>query len=211
MNPLEIFRSYIHYLIHPFSTHESFLNPDRFEGESLVKLTAYESLITSWVFVIVNGVFRVITLNFLIVFLLDLASDSEINYAGIINLEEFPAFYLIVISSIVDIIFYPIYGMVIIKFWDFIFKMYGNLMEVSGDISQKSHDILCVYFSSSILKIVPIFGAPIQSLASMVLMYAGIRKQLNASPALSVCIILTPMLFGLALICLITLLVMISL
>jgi hypothetical protein len=211
MKIIDVFTTYIHYLIHPFKTHEAFINPDRVEGFVPQRLSPYESLTTSWVFVILNGIFRIVTLNFVILLMLDLISDTGFDYSSFLNIEEFPSLYFVVLSSVLDIIFYPLFGIFMIQFWEVIIKLFANLLNVSGDISEKSQDIISVYFSSSILKIIPIFGAPMQSLASMILMYAGLRKQLNASPILSVCIILTPLVIMLGLASVIILLVLLAL
>jgi len=193
-NLINIFQSYIHYLIHPFKTHEMFLTPARFEGYKPIRLDVYESLATSWVFILIHALFRIITLNFIILFLVDLFQSSLGEYSSFINIDQFPSLYFIVLSSILDIIFYPLFGFFMIQFWEFIFKFYANLLEVEDNVDQRIQDILSVYFSSTILNLIPIFGAPLQSMASMVLMYAGLRKQLDSSPVLSVCIILTPFL-----------------
>ncbi|MFT6630265.1 MAG: hypothetical protein ACJAS4_000201 [Bacteriovoracaceae bacterium] len=211
MKIIDVFTTYIHYLIHPFKTHEAFINPDRVEGFVPQRLSPYESLTTSWVFVILNGIFRIVTLNFVILLMLDLISDTGFDYSSFLNIEEFPSLYFVVLSSVLDIIFYPLFGIFMIQFWEFIIKLFANLLNVSGDVSEKSQDIISVYFSSSILKIIPIFGAPMQSLASMILMYAGLRKQLNASPILSVCIILTPLVIMLGLASVIILLALLAL
>lgn len=194
MNTIAIFHSYFHYLIHPFKTHESFMYPDLGDGYKPMRLNPYESLTASWFFVIINAIFRMITLNFMIVFLLDLLNDSSVDYARFINLTEFPSLYFIVLSSILDIIFFPLFGFFVIQFWEATIKIYGNLLGVSGDLAEKASDIIAVSYSSHLFKIVPVFGSPLQSLSGMILMYAGLRKQLNASPVLSVCIILTPVL-----------------
>jgi hypothetical protein len=143
--------------------------------------------------------------------MLDLISDTGFDYSSFLNIKEFPGLYFIVLSSVLDIIFYPLFGIFLIQFWEVIIKMFGNFLNVKGDVSGKAQDIISVYFSSSILKLIPIFGAPMQSFASMVLMYAGLRKQLNASPVLSVCIILTPFVILLALFSALLLLVLLSL
>ena len=192
MKFIDLFTSIIHYLIHPFKSHENFLHPEIESTPGFLRLTAYESLILSWVFVIINGILRIILLNFVILFLVDLVASSSVDFSSFIDLKKMPSYNFVVLSSILDLIFYPLFGLFIIQFWEFIFKMYGNLAGVKGDLHQKSQDILAIYFSSSILKIIPILGGAIQSIAKFILMYAGLRKQLHVSPALSVCIILTP-------------------
>ena len=188
------FYSFIHYLIHPFKTHDSFLHPDRVEGYRPVKLSAYESLSFSWVFIILNGIFKVLTLNSVAFLLLNLLSDPDLIISQFIDVSQFPIFHFMLLSIVLDIIFYPLFGIIIIQYWEFVFKFFGYLLEVGDDATDRAHSILAVYFSSSIFKIIPILGQPLHSLSSMVLMYAGLRKQLGASPILSICIIFTPFL-----------------
>lgn len=213
MNLKDVFLSYIHYLIHPFKTHQSFLatsepNPNEY---SPLKLSAYESLATSWLFVVINGIIKIAILNFSIHFMLDLFQDTFEIGGNLINIGEFPGLYFLVLSSFLDIIFYPLFGIFLIQFWGVIFKFYSGILGVEGDLSEKSHNIMSVYFSSSILTIIPFVGSSIQSLASMVLMYAGLREQFKTSPVLSVCIILTPVLILLGMLSLVVFIFIISL
>lgn len=210
MNLIEVFHSYIHYLIHPFKTHDAFMYPAKVTGYKPMRLNAYEALTASWLFVLISAIFRIITLNFFIIFLVGLLNDSSFDYASFIDLSEFPSLYFVVLSSVLDIIFFPLFGFFIIQFWEFVIKLFGNMLDVSGNLTERAQDIIAVYYSSYILNLIPVFGAPLQSLASMVLMYAGLRKQLNASPVLSVCIIMTPFLFLLILASLLMLLVLMA-
>ncbi len=210
MNLIEVFHSYIHYLIHPFKTHESFMYPEKADGYLPLRMSAYESLSISWLFIVVNAIFRMITLNFAIVFIMDLFSATDFDYSSFIDLNEFPSMYFIVLSAALDIIFFPLFGFFIIQFWEVVIKLFASLLDVSGDLTDRAQDIISVYYSSHILKLIPIFGAPLQSLASMVLMYAGLRRQLNASPTLSVCIILMPFFLMLLIACIFALVFMIS-
>lgn len=200
MNIYETLTTYIHYLIHPFQTHDAFIHPERHGEKIPLKLGVYESLATSWLFVIINGVFRIILLNFTIIFLMDLFNDDIFDYSILIDLKDFSGLNFIVLSSILDIIFYPLFGIFIIQFWEVIIRFYGKALGVQGDLAEKAQSIISVYFSSSILRIIPIMGSVAQSIAAMILMYAGLRKQLRSSPVLSVCIILTPFLMLLAMV-----------
>jgi hypothetical protein len=191
---LNIFYSYIHYLIHPFKTHDYLLSPEGYEGFKPEKLSVYESLGTSWIFVVVNGLFRIIILNFVLLTFYQTFLEDSALFSEIIDINQFPSFYLLVLSTILDIIFYPLFGFFIIQFWEVVIKLFARLLDVPGDITAKVHNILAVKLSSNILRIIPIFGGPAQGLASLILMYAGLRKQLNASPVLSICIIFTPLL-----------------
>lgn len=206
---IQVFISYFHYLIHPFRTHDILLHPERYPEEDLIRLSPYESLTTSWVFVMVNGIIRVITLNFVLIFLYDFVNSSELSVFEILELEEFPGLYFLVLSSIVDVIFYPLFGVFIIQFWELIIRFFGKLNGTQGDLTQKAHDILAVKLSSKIISVVPFIGSSLESFASMLLMYAGLRKQLNTSVPLTLCILFTPVLLLLMSITMIFLLVLV--
>lgn len=211
MNIYETLTTYIHYLIHPFQTHDAFIHPERYGEENIpLKLGVYESLATSWLFVIINGVFRIILLNFTILFLMDLFNDDIFDYSILIDLKDFSGLNFIVLSSILDIIFYPLFGIFIIQFWEVLIRFYGKALGVQGDLTEKAQSIISVYFSSSILRVIPIMGSVAQSIAAMILMYAGLRKQLKSSPVLSVCIILTPFLMLLAMVSFIFVIVLVA-
>lgn len=199
MTLLNQFHSYIHYLIHPFKTHESFINPDRADGFVPEKLSAYESLAFSWVFVIINGLFKIVTLNVVASSLVGMLEGFGGDFSALVSMSEFATFHFMLLSIVLDIIFYPLFGIVIIQYWEFVIKFFGHFLGTEGDLSERAHNVLTVYFSSHIFKIIPIFGTPIHSFASMVLMYAGLRKQLGASPLLSICIMMTPFLMMLML------------
>ena len=208
MKLFDVIYSYIHYLIHPFKTHDYFLAPDDYQGFKPLKLSVYESLSASWVFIVINGLFRIITLNFILVAFYELFLEDSALFSEMINIQEYPGFYFLILSTILDVIFYPLFGFFIIQFWEVIIKIFGRLLEVKGDLTEKAHAILSVKMSSQILKIIPIFGGPSQSLASMILMYAGLRKQLNASPVLCLCIIFSPFVLLLALFSIVMVLVL---
>ena len=199
MGVINIFMTYFHYLIHPFKTHEMILHPERYPNESILRLSAYESLTTSWVFVIINSILRVIVLNFVLISLYDFIESSQLSLVSLVDLQEFPGLFFLVLSSILDVIFYPLFGIVIIHFWELIIRFYGKLIGVTGDLTQKAQDIMAVQMSSKVLTLIPFLGGAFESIASMILMYAGIRKQLHTSVALSICILLTPALLMLML------------
>lgn len=190
MTILNVFLTYIHYLIHPFQTHEQLLASG--EQPSIQRLNAYESLTTSWVFVIINGMARILLLNMVLVMIAGFFEDSNLEMMGLFDLEDMSSYSFLVLSAVLDIIFYPFFGLFIIQYWEVVIKFFARLIHTQGDIAQKANDIVSVYFASNILRIIPFFGAIAQSMAAIVLMYAGLRVQLKASPALSFCIIFSP-------------------
>ncbi len=187
---IDTFSTFIYYLIHPFKTHEAFKNND----ESILKLTVYESLGTSWLFVVVSGIFRIVMLNFILIGVMEFINSSEFALAGIIDTDQIPAYSFIVLSAVLDVIFYPLFGLFLIQFWEVVFKFFAKILAVKGDLTDISQDILAVSFSSQLLNLIPIFGGTLSSLANLVLLYAGLRVRLQSSPILSVLILMSPIL-----------------
>lgn len=194
----DVFTTLVHYLVHPFESHRALMDK---EDDSLMRLSSYEALGASWVFVVFNAIMRLILMNFVLVFLLTLVKDMDIGLGDYFSHSDHTGYYFIVFSTVLDVIFYPLFGFFIIQFWDGIIKFYAKALGDTCDITNRSNSILAVSFSSQVLLLIPIFGKMAQSLSVIVLMYAGLRVQLKASPVLSVCILLTPFLFLLGALC----------
>jgi len=199
MNISELFSSYITYLVHPFKSHQALI--DGYSNEmSYVprKLSIYEALSASWAFVVINGILRILLLNFILLAFVKVSDSTGGLLSQLTSQNEFSGFYFLVLSTILDVIFYPLLTLILIQFWEITIKIYGRLLhqEDSEQIDEKAKTIMSVTLSSHILLIVPIIGGMAQSLASMILLYAGLRKQLKASPVLCACIMITPLLFA---------------
>jgi hypothetical protein len=181
------------YLVHPFRSHDYITEKEELEFLPK-KLSVYESLGASWVFIVFNGLIRIWLINMVIYTFYGLTDPSDGLISQFYDGDGFTGFYFLILSTILDVIFYPLFTLFLIQFWEFVIRGFGKLLEVEGDLGEKAHDIMAVALSSHVLMIVPIFGNFAQKFASLVLMYAGLRKQLNASPAICVCIMLTPIL-----------------
>jgi hypothetical protein len=80
-----------------------------------------------------------------------------------------------------------------VQFWSFILRIFGSLLNLS-DTDERVEKIMTVAMSSQMLSVIPIFGGVAQKGASLLLMFAGIKKQLEASTLLTICILLFPLL-----------------
>ncbi len=189
MNKLSFFASYIHYLVHPFRSHELLLSED---SQGLRHLNVSESIGMSWIFVVLNGFFRILLINLVLFLFLDIQADADYIFSLFDNEDKYIGFYFLILSTILDVIFYPLFMLFFIQFWEFILKIFGSLLGVE-DISSKTQDIMSVAMSSQILVMIPVFGGIAQKMASMILMFAGVKKQLNVSTAMAVCIMSAPL------------------
>lgn len=200
---INVLSAFMYYLIHPFKTHESFKNND----SEVIKLSVYESLGASWLFILVNGIIRIFLLNLVLIGIMDVIQDSEFATLGLIDLSQIPAYSFLVLSAVLDVIFYPLFGLFIIQFWEIIIKFYAKLLNVKGDLTMIAQDIVSVSFSSQVLNVIPVFGGTMSSVANLILMYAGLRSRLYSSPVLSILIILSPILIFMFLLCVLTMLI----
>ena len=197
MNLIDSLYTFFMYLVHPFRSHDFFLKSD---SDFLPKkLGIYESLGASWAFVVINGIVRIWLINLVLVSFYEFTAQGDGLIDQLYHADGFTGYYFLVMSTILDVIFYPLFVLFVIQFWEFVISFFGKWLGVQGDLTQKAQDIMAVSLSSHLFMVIPIFGAMAQKLASLVLMYAGLRKQLNASPAMCICIMLTPILIILGL------------
>lgn len=200
---INVLSTFMYYLIHPTKTHESFKQND---GEVL-RLSVYESLGTSWLFILINGIFKIVLLNFVLIGIMDIVADSEFNSLGLIDFSQIPAYSFLILSAVLDVVFYPLFGLFIIQFWEVVIKFFAKLLKVGGDLTSISQDIVSVSFSAQVLNVVPIFGGTLSSIANFILMYVGLRSRLYSSPVLSVLILLSPFLILMFFVCVVLLMV----
>jgi len=191
--------TYIHYLIHPFKSHDALKSHNR--SFLPFDLSLYESLGLSWFFILLSSFFRLIMISFLIsifVEVMDPATDLlEQFYTG----DRYLGFYFVILSTLLDVVFFPLISLVMIQFWDMIIKFFAYLHGDEDDVDEKSKNILSVALSSNVLMVIPIIGAPASSIARLVQMYAGLRVQFNFSSVATILILLTPYFILTGLVC----------
>ncbi len=198
--------TYFHYLVHPFYTHELLIDGD----SDLRRLSVGESLGLSWIFVVINGLMRIILINFVVMIYLNLYYDASSIFNIFDNSDRFLGFYFIILSTILDVIFYPLFMLFFIQFWEFVLRIFAGALKVEN-ASEKAAEIMSVAMSSHILTVVPIFGGVAQKFASFVLMFAGIKRQLDTSTPMALCILAFPLFVVLGISCLIMLTYVLSL
>lgn len=188
------FASYFYYLIHPFKTHDELLKFDHGYDSFPRQMGIYESLGTSWIFIVINGIIRIMLLNLVVYSVLSLDVGGENIISLVSGEDKYLSFYFVILSTILDVIFFPLITLFFIQFWEFILRIFANLLGIKDNIDDRVRNIMSVSLSSNILSIIPIFGSMAQSFASLILMFAGIKKQFNASTPLTICILMVPLL-----------------
>lgn len=207
MNTKDAITTYIHYLIHPFRSHQALKENDRdyLPGD----ITLYESLGLSWLFILLGAFFRLIFISFLIsvfVGVMDPSTDLlEQFYRG----DRYVGFYFVILSTLLDVVFFPLITLVAIQFWDIVIKFFAYLNGDNENVDERVKNILSVALSSNLLHIIPIFGAALGNLAQLVQMYAGLREQFRLSPLACILILSTPYFLFMGFVCFVLLLIII--
>jgi hypothetical protein len=186
--------TYCMVLVHPFRIHEQFRHNVSLpgEGERIEPLTLAEALSISWVFAILRGICKILILNF---FLQTFISTQRENFPFILDLLEssgFSTYYFLLFSAAVDIIFFPIGAMVITQFWAWVIRTYTKLLNPELPAEEIADQITTHALSSNIFNLVPFIGDIFQAATYIFLLYAGLRRNLEASRSLSMVILATP-------------------
>lgn len=189
MPVIELLSTFFTYFLHPFKKHEAIM-----QGEEKA-MDLYTSLGLSWIFVVFNGMIRVFFILLIIRAFLAFENDSN-NVLSQLLFEkgEYTGFYFLILTTVLDVIFYPILTLFFIEFWMFIIKFYAKLMGES-EIDTKATNVMSLSLSSNIMLVIPLFGEIAQKISSMAIIYAGMRKQLNFSTGLCIVVLMTPVLF----------------
>lgn len=152
---------------------------------------------------ILGGLFRLIlVLGSLSVFN-NLLNSSDLPWGDLVSTSGTSGFYMILFTSFLDIIFYPLFGIFLIQIWEFFIKTYAYLLGESKNVKQKVDSVLAVSLSSKVLLVIPFIGGFLEGIANMILIFVGLKKQFKMNSALAICVLLTPYVFFLGLSCLI--------
>lgn len=216
MKVLSALKTFLFYFLHPFKSNQ-LLNDSMYfkpllKGYNPIeeKISLYESLGFAWAFVVARAIIRMFFIIIIIFLFLEafLPKDSPILqfYSG----DSFIGFYFIVLTTILDVVFFPLVSLFAIQFWTMIFKAYAYLAGNLENIDQKSEHILSVSLSSYIISVFPIFGPSLQRIYHFIQLYAGIRVQFKYSAILTLCVLFTPYLLILGFISLITFVILLK-
>lgn len=196
----DTFYTFFMYLIHPLRSHDFLLGKG--DDDFLPKrLSIYESLGMSWAFIVFNGLLKIWLINLVIYSFYRFTDISDGIIGQFYTGNGMIGFYFLILSTILDVIFFPLLTLIIIQFWEFIIRSYAKALGSDNNVLQKVDDIISVVLSSNALMIVPIFGGIAQKLTQIFLMYTGLRKQFDFRPAVCICIMLTPYLIIMGLLC----------
>jgi hypothetical protein len=192
----DIVISYFVAIIYPFRVHD-YLRYEIPLPEPVYdrpkKLSLYEAITMSWCFQVGKGLINIFLVNLTIFGLLSFQNEDFSYFRELSLGAGLSGHYFYIASIILQTILFPVITLFIVEYWIIVIKFVAGLLEVKGDKTRMAHDILTTAQSSHAFVLVPIFGELVQKLSSFIFMYAGIRKHLNASPALTVLVLLSPL------------------
>jgi hypothetical protein len=162
-------------------------------------------LSVSWMFAVLQGIVRLMMANFMVQLFLHYQNDENFFYS-LVDVQDglFP-YYVLLFTTALDLVFFPILTLVVTEFWNFILRQYARWLQVEGDHDDIARDITTVALSSHFFLVLPIIGVVFQQIAWIYLLYVGCRHRLQATRLLSVLILITPMVLMLMSISLISL------
>lgn len=190
----DILETYFTVLFHPYKVHGQF----RFQMPStstysLRPLRLSEAIGVSWIFCIVRGLIKLLMMNFFIITVGSTFSGLEVG--GLFSDSISSGYSFFVISSALDILFFPIAALIINSYWAWVIKLFIKWLNPDLDREKISDEITTHALSSHFLGVIPFVGEFFQFLYYYFLLYVGLRANLGASRSFSLVVLISPFLF----------------
>ncbi len=192
---LPYFHSYVLCLLKPRAALDWLrlgIVPDIARGSELPEPELTSQLSVSWVFAIVQGLARLMLANVLVQLFLYYQNENDFFYSLIEVEDGLLPYYIMLFTTALDLVFFPILTLVVTEFWNFLLRQYARWLQVEGEPAEVARDITTVALSSHFFLVLPIIGVVFQQVAWLYLLYVGTRHQLGASRPLALLILLTP-------------------
>lgn len=194
MNSLkDILETYFTVLVHPFKVHGQFRFQMASTSEySLKPLSLSEAVGVSWVFNILRGFLKILILNFFIISIGN--SFSGVELGGLFSQSMSKGYSFFVISSALDILFFPIAAIIINSYWAWMIRLFIRWLNPDLDREKIADQITTHALSSHVLGIIPFVGELMQAICYYFLLYAGLRANLGSSRSFAFVVLATPFL-----------------
>ena len=183
----EFFRtiySYVFVLIHPFRSHEYFRclrnSGRRHVLEKLKPLSLEESVSVSWIFEILGALYYIVSI-YAVVY-------SGKNVHGFLFLSN----VALVGATLAWILFFPFFTWIYVKVWMFLINFFARIYGIEGDIKQAIAEVMSSSLSSNFLMVIPFFGDAIRRPGQMILIFAGLRRNIGMTTIQSVFVLIAP-------------------
>ncbi|MCY4524538.1 MAG: hypothetical protein OXB84_07360 [Halobacteriovoraceae bacterium] len=198
----EVFYNFFIRFLHPLQVHEFISKsfrpgtldvvdnlpawPGRF---NLKKTSFYEFLLISWIFVLVETIYSVSTLN------IGLQISRLLKGTSFFMPYLSDQLVLIKILSLISIlggaVLFPFYALLYQKFWIHITGFFMDLYNMKRN-DTAIEEVVNSSFVANIFLVIPIFGSFFRTVTSFVFLFAGFRRNLKMNIPQSVLILSTP-------------------
>jgi hypothetical protein len=188
--------SYLYALIHPFKYQESIRNNIPIAssyGGYVEPIDIQEALAFSWAAKIIRGLIQIVFIFFFANTIYTFSLEDSEFAQQFIPTAKVDGYVFILIALALEVVFFPVFAMIFIELWKFMIKIYARLLSIEEDEDQVADEIMTASLSSHIFDIIPFVGEFAQKLSSMLIIYAGLRRNLRASKVLSFIILFTPL------------------
>ena len=183
--------------MHPFEVHGR-LRLQRSGGEGVLPFDGegtsryrgvdyYEAMAVSWLLVLVHSFYSPVALH------LGIQSRQIWDLPGGLFPSEEWGYGMLLIQLVAGVTFFPLFVWIHVSFWDLMIRFFAALFNVEEvNIEKASQEIARNSLVGHIFLIIPIFGGLANTVASLVLLYAGLRNNLTLSRAQAFVVIASP-------------------
>lgn len=189
----ELFKAFFISLMNPIRMLDHYLNNIPLPGEEgqNLKLKLSESILCAWSFHIGNALISIFFYYLMSSSIADNFVEIMEFSDGVIPKEYMTPHFFFVVSIAQDMILFPLFAYLSIKFSTLFIRFYAFVL---GD-SLKDSEIESVFniaLSSHVISIVPIIGISIQKLIYTFYLFLGLRKLFKGSNFIALMVIISP-------------------
>jgi hypothetical protein len=186
-----LLESYLSYFVHPIQSSLAAAYP---LDQSQVKLNLQDSILISWIFQILRGLFQVIFFYFIIETLKISTGDYIVDglLSAFLASEKFTSAFLFIIPTVLELLFFPLVSYFYCEFWIYLLKHSFRLAALTERREELAEQIVVRANTSHVFSVVPIIGELFQKLAFIFYLYIGLRRSAYLSRFESIIIVLSP-------------------
>lgn len=206
----ELFQTYLMSLLRPFATQERLRSqrvagmrnssevvslfgeaPEVNEFETDSSLTFVDAMGMSWILSILKAVYAITAMLIGLKWLGVMGEEG--SYIRGLQFWSDRAQTITVFMIILEVILFPLTLWFYAKFWGVVIRFFGDVFDAQGDCAHISEQIVNHSLSSHFFLIIPVFGELAKHVSSLVLIYAGLRRNMGLGTIQSFIVLLSPL------------------
>lgn len=206
----ELFQTYVMSLVRPFATQERLRlqresgmrkeqgvvslfgeAPQVNEFETDSSLSFVDAMSMSWFLSILKALYAVVAMLIGLEWLGVMGEDG--SYIKELQFWSERTQTITVFMITLEVILFPLTLWFYAKFWGVVIRFFGDVFEVEGDCTQISEQIVNHSLSSHLFLVIPVFGELAKHASSLVLIYAGLKRNMGLNTIQSLIVLLSPL------------------